>query len=530
MLLSVFQAVEKQKVLGTNSESHDFQSIVSKNQSKPSNYYVNERSSQKQSISNISFNFVNIQPKLKVSQPDDVYEQEADQVAEEVMESSSRSLEHNVFSSEISNEKIVLGRKCKSCNEENEEKMIKTIGRNSDGRNNMETTDDVDQGINDTLHHAGSPLDSSTMGFMESRFGFDFGSVKIHTGVMAGMSANFVNALAYTSGNDIVFGEGQYEPNTLEGRKLLAHELTHVVQQNGAKIQSKPGFEVHHNKKLRHADQVIGDPSIIERPSQKQMTHLHEKLRYVITRNKDTADIQRRIISLDGNLVGYFSNRGISVTRGLGPLFEYKSSGKASYASLSAEILSDMLSSKRYFSVDGTTQAEAEVNLNKHIKARKGIVDFAWKKMYVFLIPQELNTDYWEKLPDDNWQLKKGVDEMKAKHDLNEHPERYKLGCMWATNFTMEAGSNNSPLIRTNGMSMDDWVPGDKGYIKNTKFSHLKKEAGREGENIIYTGRGLFWGHISNDVTYKSLGQWMNLVSSWNGGADLLDMREYPSP
>jgi hypothetical protein len=66
---------------------------------------------------------------------------------------------------------------------------------------------------------------------MESRFGYDFGRVRIHTDERAARSANSVNALAYTIGYDIVFGEGQYQPNTLDGIRLLAHELAHVAQQ-----------------------------------------------------------------------------------------------------------------------------------------------------------------------------------------------------------------------------------------------------------------------------------------------------------
>ena len=66
---------------------------------------------------------------------------------------------------------------------------------------------------------------------MENRFGYDFSRVKIHTDTVATKSAQSINALAYTSGNNIVFDEGQYSPNTANGKKLLAHELTHVVQQ-----------------------------------------------------------------------------------------------------------------------------------------------------------------------------------------------------------------------------------------------------------------------------------------------------------
>jgi hypothetical protein len=68
---------------------------------------------------------------------------------------------------------------------------------------------------------------------MESRFGHDFGTVCVHTDAKAAASARAVNAIAYTVGRDIVFGAGQYAPESPTGRRLLAHELTHVVQQRG---------------------------------------------------------------------------------------------------------------------------------------------------------------------------------------------------------------------------------------------------------------------------------------------------------
>ena len=66
---------------------------------------------------------------------------------------------------------------------------------------------------------------------MESRFASDFSNVKIYADDRASKSAQSVDARAYTVGNDVVFGQGQYQPYTLEGKKLLAHELTHVLQQ-----------------------------------------------------------------------------------------------------------------------------------------------------------------------------------------------------------------------------------------------------------------------------------------------------------
>ena len=82
-----------------------------------------------------------------------------------------------------------------------------------------------------TLAGAGAPLDRATRGFMESRFGHDFGRVRVHADGGAAASARAVQARAYTVGADIVFGTGQYAPGTSAGRHLLAHELAHVVQQ-----------------------------------------------------------------------------------------------------------------------------------------------------------------------------------------------------------------------------------------------------------------------------------------------------------
>jgi hypothetical protein len=88
--------------------------------------------------------------------------------------------------------------------------------------------------VHEVLHTSGQPLDPATQAFMESRFGHDFGRVRVHTGTKASDSALAVDALAYTVGRNVVFREGYYRPETEQGRKILAHELTHVVQQGAA--------------------------------------------------------------------------------------------------------------------------------------------------------------------------------------------------------------------------------------------------------------------------------------------------------
>jgi hypothetical protein len=116
--------------------------------------------------------------------------------------------------------------------------------------------------VHEVLSSPGQPLDGATRAFMEPRFGHDFGRVRVRTGARAAESARSVNALAYTVGQDVVFGEGQYRPASDQGRKLLAHELTHVVQQgeyNGA-VATHPIRKVSYPGDVseREADTVAG--------------------------------------------------------------------------------------------------------------------------------------------------------------------------------------------------------------------------------------------------------------------------------
>jgi hypothetical protein len=92
----------------------------------------------------------------------------------------------------------------------------------------------------------GQPLDAATRDFFEPRFGHDFSAVRVHADASAARSARDLNAYAYTVGHDIVFAEGRFAPRTPEGRRLIAHELAHVVQQAGVGSEPKlmkKGFE-----------------------------------------------------------------------------------------------------------------------------------------------------------------------------------------------------------------------------------------------------------------------------------------------
>jgi hypothetical protein len=102
------------------------------------------------------------------------------------------------------------------------------------------TVNEVPSIVQEVLSSAGQPLDSETRAFMEPRFGHDFSQVRIHTNEIASQSAQAVNALAYTVGSDIVFDKGQFAPDANDGKFLLAHELTHVVQQSAGLVTGSP--------------------------------------------------------------------------------------------------------------------------------------------------------------------------------------------------------------------------------------------------------------------------------------------------
>lgn len=160
-----------------------------------------------------------IQPKLTINQPNDVYEQQADAMADKVMRMEQPGVQLKPLA--IS----AVQRKCEHCEEEEKKMQRKEFG------NEEVVAEDSLESYVGSLSGGGQPLPNEVRSFYEPRFGYDFSNVKIHTDTVAAKSAQSINALAYTSGSNIVFNNGQYSPNTGNGKKLLGHELTHVVQQ-----------------------------------------------------------------------------------------------------------------------------------------------------------------------------------------------------------------------------------------------------------------------------------------------------------
>jgi uncharacterized protein DUF4157 len=119
------------------------------------------------------------------------------------------------------------GGECEECRKQNQGTLQRAAV-------NPAPVNNVPPIVHDVLSSLGQPLDAGTRAFMEPRFGHDFSGVRVHTDEKAADSARAVNALAYTAGRNVVFGPGQYAPDTIAGKRLLAHELTHVVQQVGS--------------------------------------------------------------------------------------------------------------------------------------------------------------------------------------------------------------------------------------------------------------------------------------------------------
>lgn len=106
-----------------------------------------------------------------------------------------------------------------------------TVNRKESSTQEITEETGIDSYVN-TLSSSGKSLSDAERSFFEPRFGQDFSNIKIHTDSVAAKSAQSINALAYTTGNNIVFNSGQYSPESDSGKRLMAHELTHVVQQN----------------------------------------------------------------------------------------------------------------------------------------------------------------------------------------------------------------------------------------------------------------------------------------------------------
>jgi ribosomal protein L12E/L44/L45/RPP1/RPP2 len=174
-----------------------------------------------------------LQRKLVVNQPGDVYEREADRVADAVMRAPP-AVSRAMPAPRALQRACSCGGTCAGCRQKEEKlqrKEASTITVAAAGAGAA-----APPIVHEVLRSTGQPLDAKTRSFMEPRFGRSFADVRIHANSRAAESARSVGARAYTVGRDIVFGGEQYAPHTESGRHLLAHELTHTAQQANAPV------------------------------------------------------------------------------------------------------------------------------------------------------------------------------------------------------------------------------------------------------------------------------------------------------
>lgn len=199
-----------------------------------------------------------IQTKRTIGQPGDKYEQEADRVADEVMRMPDNGAvgRQKYETSQMKTPDPLF--QCPSCTDKDRggqaiqvepliDQMTPLVQDQSDAvrklpqpkenqRKTPEVTSNLESSIQ-SLKGTGQPLPETMQSSFGSRFGYDFSDVRIHTNARAGKAANTINASAFTVGKDVVFGARQYNPMTFTGKRLLAHELAHVVQQHSDQRQ-----------------------------------------------------------------------------------------------------------------------------------------------------------------------------------------------------------------------------------------------------------------------------------------------------
>ncbi len=227
---------------------------------------------------------ITIQPKMEVNEPDDQFEVEADRVADQVMRMPSGDLSGWGRSAPTA---PVL--------------QLTPLVMRSEEAVAPAVTPTIERNIQ-ALDGGGKPLDDDSRDFFEQRMGADFSDVRIHTDSNAVQTSRDINARAFTVGNNIAFNSGEFNPTTAAGKHLLAHELTHTIQQGAAHVQrmAEPVDEI--------ATQI--DPVEAEAMGQEALNTLgYDNLinlayQHGLIQNDDNQRIQAKHITIARNTAG----------------------------------------------------------------------------------------------------------------------------------------------------------------------------------------------------------------------------------
>lgn len=228
-----------------------------------------------------------IQPKLTIGAPGDKYEQEADRVAKQVVTQMHSPKGLNPPSSAQRQDLP-----------EQDELMMKPIIQRHNGP--KDANPNLEHAINQS-RGGGRPLDDKIRGPMEQAFGANFGGVRVHSDRKAHQLNESIQARAFTTGQDLFFRQGAYQPSSRAGQELLAHELTHVVQQNGKSIQPSP-----------HPQSPAAEPQQNQEPTPSKSMELCWKSNDVFLRRQ--SEKQNHVSKAKNNVIPYITDKRIHQT------------------------------------------------------------------------------------------------------------------------------------------------------------------------------------------------------------------------
>jgi Domain of unknown function (DUF4157) len=300
-----------------SSEQHDGTNNLSEDS--PDSIFYLQRAIGNQAVQRlmrtkgVEFDFAKIgilQRKLNVSQPEDESEQEADSVAHEVMRMIIPQKDLSSSSNLAEDHHGVISRRCSDCEvmrkEGQEEEQEEEIPESQPWKGGvfklqLEEDEEIDEGILVQKKHAdkeniqvnegqkyatssrscGQPMSLADRAFFEPRFRQDFSRVAIHTDSTANFLNQRLNARAFTMGQDIYFSEGEYRPDSSSGKELIAHELTHVLQQSASSGNNQPIQRAPKNRKKKRVVEETYQVFVPESVStQEEMYRLVERVVY----------------------------------------------------------------------------------------------------------------------------------------------------------------------------------------------------------------------------------------------------------
>jgi hypothetical protein len=237
--------------------------------------------------------FAVLQPKLMVGAANDPFEREADRTADQVMANGAapRVGGGGIAASLMRWVRRAIGKAEPPVKKDDEDKK-KVVQKDSAGTGPAIVPAGIEASIEAMSAAGGSPLSPELRALFEPRFGYDFGGVRVHTGAAAAGAAETLGARAFTVGHDVFFAAGEYQPTSAQGQRLVAHELTHTIQQAPAATRASRMISA-------AIAPVRAAPKRVQRLFDDVKASIRNKVRDFITRDFPPWDLITLIIGWD---------------------------------------------------------------------------------------------------------------------------------------------------------------------------------------------------------------------------------------